>query len=201
MDDRSPASAMQGFLRSRRSIRKFPGEPVSADVLREMLESACFAPSAHGMQPWRFAIVENQSARDALGLALTDQMRRDMQAEPAPAAEIAQRVQRSRQRIAEAPVLLLLCRDVEALRVHAVEEDLMAIQSVAMAGLQLMLAAQAHGLGANWICWPLYAQAETIRALNLPETWQPQGMVFLGHPAEQPKEKVLRPLSELTKTI
>lgn len=201
MDARSPASAMQEFLRTRRSIRRFNSDPVPPELLREILATACFAPSAHGMQPWRFVIVENPNAREALGQALTDQMRRDMQAEAAPAAEITQRVNRSHQRLAEAPTILLLCRDVEALRVHAPQEDLMAIQSVAMAGLQLMLAAHAHGLGANWICWPLYAQAATQKALGLPETWQPQGMIFLGHPAETPKEKVLKPLFELTKTI
>jgi hypothetical protein len=30
-----------------------------------------------------------------------------------------------------------------------------------------------EGLGGNWISWPLYAQEETRKALELPETWEP----------------------------
>lgn len=201
MDARSPASAMQEFLRTRRSIRRFNSDPVPPELLREILATACFAPSAHGIQPWRFVVIKNPEARETLSQALTDQMRRDMQAEAAPAAEITQRVNRSHQRLAEAPTILLLCRDIQALRVPAPEEDLMAIQSVAMAGLQLMLAAHAHGLGANWICWPLYAQEATQKTLRLPETWQPQGMIFLGQPAETPKAKTLKELDEIVQWI
>ena len=37
----------------------------------------------------------------------------------------------------------------------------MGTQSVALAGLQLLLAAHAEGLGGTWICWPLFAPDET----------------------------------------
>lgn len=194
-------STFNAFLRSRRSIRKFNGQRIPDEVLREILETATFAPSAHGLQPWRFALIESESVRTALGQALTERMRNDMQAENAPESEIRSRVERSLGRMAEAPHIILLCRDAEAVRTQSPQEDLMGIQSVAMAGLELMLAAHARGLGSSWICWPLYAQAETIRALNLPQTWQPQGMVFLGYPAEEPKEKAPRPLDEVTLTI
>ena len=77
----------------------------------------------------------------------------------------------------------------------------MAVQSVALAGLQLMLAAHAEGLGGNWICWPLYAQEAARDALNLPETWEPQGMFFLGYADEEPGKKILKPLDELVITL
>jgi hypothetical protein len=51
------------------------------------------------------------------------------------------------------------------------------------------------------ICWPLYAQEETQSALELPETWEPQAMIFLGWADEEPKEKVLRPTSGLVQYI
>lgn len=196
-----PPATLNALLRSRRSIRKFNGQRIPDEILREILETATFAPSAHGLQPWRFVLIESQDAKAALGQSLTHQMRIDMQAENAPETEIASRVERSLRRIAEAPHIILLCRDTEAARVPSPEEALMGVQSVAMAGLQLMLAAQARGLGSNWACWPLYAQAETIRALNLPEAWQPQGMVFLGYPAEEPKPKELKTLDTLTRAL
>mgnify|MGYP000687021846 CR=1 FL=1 len=191
------SSTFIDFLRSRRSIRKFNGQKIPDEILREMLETATFAPSAHGLQPWRFAIIDAPAARSTLGTALTTQMRQDMQVENASEVEINKRVERSLKRIAEAPHIILLCRDTEAVRVKTEAEDLMGIQSVAMAGLQLLLAAHAHGLAANWICWPLYAQAATIQALNLPNNWQPQGMVFLGYPAEEPKPKDVKALDKI----
>ena len=74
----------------------------------------------------------------------------------------------------------------------------MGIQSTALAGLQLMLAAHAEGLGSNWICWPLYAQEATRAALELPKTWEPQALYFLGYPNETPKIKEMKDLQSLT---
>lgn len=191
-------AAFLHFLRSRRSIRRFTNQPAPDGVLREILETAIHAPSAHGLQPWRFVAVKSQQARDALGQALTRQMREDMQAGNSPENEIQGRVERSLRRIAEAPHIFIVCRDSQAVRIpHDPHEDWMGIQSVAMAGGQLLLAAHARGLGGNWICWPLYAQKAVGAALSLPENWQPQGMVFLGYPAEQPKEKTLKGLNEI----
>ena len=117
-----------------------------------------------------------------LAQALTSSLRADMLSAGAPASEIEKRVNTSLRRIHAAPVLILLCRDRTALRTDTPEEHIMSIQSVAAAGTYLLLAAHAQGLGANWICWPLYAQEETREALSLPETWEPQAMYIIGHP-------------------
>lgn len=190
---------MRDFLRTRRSIRRFKAEPVPDSVIHDLLTTATFAPSAHNTQPWRFAVVSTLVGKTRLAESLTTAMRADMTAEGAPESEIEARVRRSSQRIHEAPVLILLCRDVTAVREHKREDEIMAIQSVANAATYLLLAAHAAGLGANWICWPLYAQEETQDALGLSETWEPQAMIFVGYPDEGPREKVLRPLNELVK--
>ena len=187
----------QTFLRTRRSIRRFTTTPIPAPVIRRILETATFAPSAHNLQPWRFAVIETAAAKSRLGKALTNKMRLDMTAEGAPQTEIDSRAERSLRRIDVAPVIILLCRDVTAIRKEEPEEHIMAIQSVALAGLQLMLAAHAEGLGSNWICWPLYAQEAVRDALDLPTTWEPQGMIFLGYAVEEPGEKETKPLDRV----
>ena len=200
---------LQNFLRTRRSIRRFLGpvaktgkpDPLPAPVLGRILETAMYAPSAHNLQPWRFVIVQTETTRINLGKALTDKLRIDMDSDGATQNEIDTRVERSLRRINEAPQIILLCRDVTVIRKDEPEEHMMAVQSVALAGLQLMLAAHAEGVGANWICWPLYAQAETRDALNLPKTWEPLGMFFLGYANEEPKHKVLKALDEMVITI
>lgn len=190
-------TSLRDFLRSRRSVRRFKADPVPDSVIENLLATATFAPSAHNRQPWRFAVVKDPAARQRLGAALTSKMRADMQAEGAPQSEIEARVTRSLRRIDEAPALILLCRDVTDVRVDTPEEALMGTQSVAAAGLQLLLAAHAEGLGANWICWPLYAQVETRVALDLSKDWEPQGMIIIGHPNEEPKEKSFKSLQNM----
>jgi nitroreductase len=146
-------------------------------------------------------MVTDTQKRKHLGEALIGKMVQDMSAAGAPQSEIGSRAERTLRRIDEAPVMILLCRDVTAVRGDEPEEVTMAVQSVAGAGLQLLLAAHAEGLGGNWICWPLYAQKEAIEALELPATWAPQAMFFLGYQNTVPGEKVLKPIDEILITI
>ena len=197
---------LHAFLRSRRSIRRFRPDPVPSAVLQHVLETATYAPSAHNKQPWRFVVLTNAEAKSRLAEAITDKFRGDMTADGAAEVDIADRVERSRRRLDEAPAVVVLCRDVtqvnpqpDAIRQQA--EATMGTQSVALAGLQLLLAAHAEGLGGTWICWPLFTPEETRRALDLSSEWEPQGMIFLGYPDEQPETPVRKPLPEIVKFI
>jgi len=193
---------IHAFLRSRRSVRRFLPEPVPEAVLQRILETAVYAPSAHNLQPWRFAILRTAEVKARLARALTRQMRTDMEAQGASAEAIAARVARSRRRLDEAPVVVLLNLD-ETVRRDAKDahERHMMVQSVAIVGLQILLAAHAEGLGGVWVCWPLYAQEATRQALALPSTWSPQGMLFLGYPAEAPAPPPREPWQEITRWL
>ena len=74
----------------------------------------------------------------------------------------------------------------------------MALQSVAAAGLQLLLAAHAEGLGGVWVCSPLFAQETIRRTLDLPASWEPQGMFFLGVPDGNPKARDRKDIREVS---
>jgi coenzyme F420-0:L-glutamate ligase/coenzyme F420-1:gamma-L-glutamate ligase len=75
-------------------------------------------------------------------------------------------------------------------------EETMAIQSVAAAIENLLLAATALGLGACWICWPLFCPDVVRTALGLPPDFQAQALITLGYPAESPPRRERVPLSE-----
>ena len=113
-----------------------------------------------------------------LGEAITSKMRVDMQAEGADESDIEKRARLSLRRMDEAPLVIVLCRDKTDVRADTPEETIMGIQSTALAGLQLLLAAHAEGLGSNWICWALYAQEATRAALELPEIMGTASHVF-----------------------
>ena len=76
-------------------------------------------------------------------------------------------------------------------------ERVMAIQSVANAGTQLLLAAHAEGLGGVWTCGPLFAPGVVQSALGLPKSWEPQAMFFIGYPDETPKIKEIKDLESI----
>jgi F420 biosynthesis protein FbiB-like protein len=185
------------LLRSRRSIRRFKPEPVPTPVIERLLETATYAPSAHNLQPWRFVVMQDREYRTSLGMALTQKMRLDMQAAGASETEIETRVSRSLRRLQQAPLAIVLCREVTAVKSQEEAERIMAIQSVALAGLQLLLAAHAEGLGGVWICWPVFAPEETHQALSLPDSWEAQAMIFLGYPDESPHQREKLPTSEI----
>ena len=191
------------LLRSRRSIRRFTTESVPLAAIERLIETATFAPSAHNRQPWRFAVVGDALLKSKLADMMGTRFRQDLQEDHLAQEEIERRVERSRSRITSAPVVVILCLDMsemdqypDPLRQGA--ERSMALQSVSMAGLQLLLAAHAAGLGGVWNCGPLFAQATVSQSLGLPATWEPQGMLLMGHPAEQPPARPRKPVQEVT---
>ena len=185
----SSSQDYQDFIRSRRSVRRFMQDRVPQEVLSRILETAAWAPSAHNFQPWRFVVLDSELPRARLADAMARDFRRDLQADGLPADDIEAQVQHSRQRIVEAPAAIMLCLETGEMvrypdqrRQNA--EYLMAIQSVAMAGQNLLLAAHAEGLGCVWKCAPLFAQETARGALDLPGSWQPQALILLGYPAK-----------------
>lgn len=50
----------------RRSIREFNQNPISDDMIRELLESAMAAPSACNKRPWEFYVVKSKQLQDRL---------------------------------------------------------------------------------------------------------------------------------------
>jgi F420 biosynthesis protein FbiB-like protein len=190
------------FLRSRRSVRRFAAAPVSAAALQRMIETATYAPSSHNRQPWRFAVLTDASTKAQLAEAMAGAFRRDLGADGLPAAEITGLIGRSKSRIQSAPVVIVLCMDMSEMDAYPdsrrqAAERTMALQSTSLAGLQLLLAAHAEGLGGVWNCAPLFAPREVSEALGLPETWEPQGMILVGIPAETPAARPRRPVHEI----
>lgn len=190
------------FLRSRRSIRRFKSDPIPGEMIQRILETANYAPSAHNMQPWRFVILTEKKIKLRLAEAITDKYQQDMIIDGIPIIDIRTRVNRTIRFILQVPVVIILCRDKKMVKnqpdaVRNRAEELMGVQSVALAGLQLLLAAHAEGLGGSWICWPLFAPAEIHHAYQLDPDWEPEGMIFLGYPAEIPEMQEKRTLKEV----
>jgi coenzyme F420-0:L-glutamate ligase/coenzyme F420-1:gamma-L-glutamate ligase len=177
------------LLFQRRSLRRYTDTSVPHTLIEQILAAAAQAPSAHNRQPWRFAVLETASARETLARAMGERLRRDLQADHVPDAIIEQDVQKSYARITGAPVVIVLCLSMRDMDTYNDDhrqknEHHMAVQSAAMAGQTLLLAASALGLGACWMCAPLFCPDVVRAALNLAEDWEAQGLITLGYPSQ-----------------
>lgn len=200
------AAELHIWLRSRRSVRRFRPKQISVEILDRILETATWAPNAHNRQPWRFVVLSSVESRAKLAGAMGAEFERVLRAEGLSDEDVRKQIERSRARLLEAPAAVLMSLDTSVLdkyedAARTQGEHLMGVQSVALAGGQLLLAAQAEGLAGVWICAPLFVPAEVQRALELPESWQAQGVVLLGYTAKVGEARPRDPISEVKLTL
>ena len=193
-----PKSGIHDMLLQRRSIRRYQADVVPHELIEAVLEAAIWAPSAHNRQPWRFAVIETQAQKEHLAQAMGARLRRDLAADGMSPELIEADAGRSYSRITNAPVVIVLCLSMVDMDIYidakrSQNEYLMAVQSVAMAGQNILLAAYDVGLSACWMCAPLFCPDVVKDALSLPEDWQPQALLTMGYPAET-REKTRKPL-------
>jgi len=150
--------------------------------------------------------VTDVSIKTRLADAMAQAFERDLLRDGLPPEKINAQIKRSKERITSAPVAILLCLDMSDMDSYPDEkrqqaERTMAMQSVAAAGLQLLLAAHAEGLGGVWVCSPLFVQEIIQKTLNLSAAWEPQAMYFIGYTDETPRLKELKDLQGLVKVV
>lgn len=187
----NPTQFLYQIMRDRRSIRRYTDQPVERALIERLLAAATWAPSAHNRQPWRFAVIRDDETKERLAETMNAVLRADLAADGLPSDQIEAHADRRRERLTRAPVLILLCMTMVDMHGYPDEtrrsaEWIMATQSVALAGQNLLLAAHAEGLGACWLCAPLFCPDVVRDTLGLPEDWQPQAFISLGWPDEAP---------------
>lgn len=202
-----PETAWAKEIAQRVSVRRFTEQPVPVSILQRILQAAVAAPSAHNRQPWRFVILREHHTREVLAETLAVSFRKDLSEDGRTQEQVAAQVQRSYERITQAPAAILVCLETGVLdhypdaRRQGYERQI-AVQSVAMAGENLLLAAAGEGLGGVWMCAPLFAPEAARNALDLPVSWEPQGLVLVGYPAlsgEAASRRTRLPLAEVTR--
>ncbi len=200
MEEAATSLDFWALIQGRRSIRRYRPEPVAQEILAQLLLAATWAPSAHNRQPWRFCVVTQPETKLALSERMGDQWRRDLSADGADPAFIERRVAISHTRLTSAAALIIAAVSMEEMDQYPdtqrnEAEWTMAVQSVALACQNLLLAAHYYGLGACWMCAPLFAPVLVRDVLQLPVMWTPQALITVGYPAEE-KSKERVPLAE-----
>ena len=155
-------------IMSRASVRQFSDKPIPYDTLDTILKAGMSGPSCVNAQDWAFLVAEDK---------LTLAKMADANGRPADP-------------LRHAAAGILICGDLS--RSFPPAKDYWIIDG-AIAGQNMVLAAQALGLGSVWLgTWPEMDRVKNQSKLfNLPEHIVPHSVLALGYPAEdfKPREK------------
>ncbi len=194
-------------IRKRRSIRKFKPDPVSDELIVQLLESARLAPSGSNTQPWRFIVVRDAETRQKLQMASYNQ-----------------------RHVGQAPLIIACCADIRAfgefperideliaagalpaksrevfvpsLKKGEMSADLKWHLLIAATGNtdiaieHMVLQAVEFGLGTCWVRW--FDDNKVREILEIPKSIELIALLPIGYPAEEPPQ---RPRFDLSKVV
>ncbi|MGJ4886463.1 MULTISPECIES: 5,6-dimethylbenzimidazole synthase [unclassified Bradyrhizobium] len=172
------------LVRWRRDVRRFRADPVSPELIEQLLALASHAPSVGFCQPWRFVLVESPERRATVienfqhanqaALAGYDGERRALYASL------------KLEGLTQAPVHLAVCADEGAATGHRLGRATMpeTLRYSVVAAIQTFwLAARAEGLGVGWVS--ILDPAAVCRELELPSDWSLIAYLCVGWPQEE----------------
>jgi PPOX class probable F420-dependent enzyme len=195
--------AVLDVVRGRRSVRSYLPKEVPEEVVDEVLEAGRWAPSPHGRQPWRFAVIERKQTKERLAGAMGEEWRANLEMDGQSREVVKRRLEGSRRRLIDAPVLVLICLFLEDLDVYPdagrqESETTMAVQSLGAAAQNMLLAAYDLGLDTSWMCAPLFCPEKVAEALGLAPRLIPHALLTLGYAeGDPPKRRGRKPLDDL----
>jgi nitroreductase len=198
---------LSDVIASRRSIRKFKQEDISADTIRLLLDAARLAPSGSNLQPARFVVAQSPAAKETLSRYTPYKF------------------------IAKAAVIFVCCADLAAMTTRdkrvgellnegvfeGVDIDMndpaatspvmddAAVKAylsmnVAIAIEHIVLKAVDLGLGSCWL--GRFDRNKVKELLSLDDSIYPVVLLPVGHPDQSPKERPRFALDKLVlKTI
>lgn len=147
------------YIINRRSIRKFTDRKIDDELIKTLIETSMYAPSAVNSQPWHFVVVDSRQVMEKI-------------MEIHPYADMFRTASHG----------IIVCGD-EKLQ-HG---DGYWVVDCGAATQNLLLAAHAMGLGSCWVgIHPRKERKEAFsRLLELPLHVKPFALVALGYPDEK----------------
>jgi nitroreductase len=163
-----PAEVLR-LIKTRRSVRRYSGQPLSEQELEMVLEAGRWAPSGQNNQPWRFAVVAEPAVKDQI----------------APLTRYG--------KIIQGAAALICCFAHLPSMYHEVKDH----QSIGACLQNMLLMAHGAGLGAVWLGEILKSAAQVRQVLGLGEELELMAVLALGRPGPGNPQSSRKPLAEL----
>lgn len=160
------------LINKRYSVRSYKTKPVEEEKLVQVLNAVRLAPTATNRQPFQFIVIHT-AGREA-------ELKRIY----------------GKEWLSQAPVVICAC-SIPSQAWSRMDNKNYNEVDVAIAMDHLILAATDLGLGTCWVA--AFDPAAAKEILRLPEGVEPIAFTPIGYPADQPKEKKRKDLSELVR--
>ncbi len=178
-------------INQRTSVRRFRPEPVSREVIAQLLDCAVRAPNHKLTEPWRFVVLTGGARERFAGIRARHRLKR--YTDPA-APEARAGADKVRRETLDAPVHIVIMTAVNTDEITR-EEDYGATM---MAVANLMIAAESLGLGTYLKSGGVMEDPELRALAQVPERYRIVGLVALGYPADPVPPRRRKPAAELT---
>jgi nitroreductase len=170
-------------IKNRRSVRKYTDQPISDDVMQQLLEAIQWAPSWANTQVWEVVLVKDPAQREKLQATMAP-------GNPATKA------------IVTAPALLVLCGKLKESGYYKGQVTTKFgdwfLWDMGIAAQNLHLAC--HALGLGMVTVGLFNQDAAAKVLEVPEGYELVAMMPIGYPAQDPKPPKRKEISDFTHT-
>ncbi len=216
------AMELREALRTTHAVRSFSDQPVSREIVVEILDDARFAPSGGNRQAWHVIVVEDAARRQGLrdlyldgwhdyiahmmaGLVPFSPLASDADRAAARAqranAEAASRPDGFPETLDHVPCLLVVTADLGVLA--ALDRDLDRYNLVGGASIypfvwQILLAAKDRGLGGVMTTMATASEPAVQELLQIPSHHAVAAVVALGYPATTLSKLTRRAVSDFT---
>lgn len=158
---------------ARKSIRKFKDEPISQEAIDNIINAARLSPTWKNQQSCRIVVIEDRETIQKLGEAVN--------------------FNPGRGAYAKAPCVMVLCADPKKSGKNDGKDYYLV--DAGIVGQQILLAAQAQGLGSVFVGW--FPEAPVKELLAIPEEYKVVGIFPIGVPDIDPEAKPRVDASEL----
>lgn len=183
---------LSNIIKRRRSIFpvSYTGQEIPVTVIKQILESANYAPTHKLTEPWRFIVFRNEG-KIKLGNELARLYR-----EMTPAHQFLQKKYESIiEKVAQSSCVIALNAQLNSDQVPEWEE----LAALACAVQNMALTAEALHVGAYWSSPGMIADLKDY--LNLGETEKCFGLFYMGYHNEKPRAAMRGPIEDKIKWI
>lgn len=195
---------MEGSIyETRKSIRKFTGEPLSNEDVLDILDAGRIAPSAKNRQPWRFIVYKNEEKKkllQAMEVGISQQEKSIFM--PKKAKKGLSSAKNTKRIMDEADVIILVVNvngssPFKPVVAHKRITEILDAQSIGACFENMCLRATEKGIGSLWIGNTFHAYKALCDFAGISKKEQLAGALALGIPAESPAGRPRKNLGDL----
>jgi nitroreductase len=163
-------------IRKRTSIKRFAERPVERAKIEQLLEAGAQAPNHYRVRPWRFVVIA-EAGRERLGEVMAEVFRRRFPDVPPEA------LQKERAKPLRSPVIIAVGVDEPS------EPKVLEIENICAAAAaceNILIAAEAIGLGGHWRTGATARDPDVKRFLGFDERQHLIAFLYIGYPEVEP---------------